>query len=107
MELKAVVEAIKLGVSLGYTNIDIYSDSAYVVNAVKFNWLKKWEHNGWKTVKDQSVKNKDLWMQISSLIRKYKGLNIIKIKGHAGHKYNVKADGLARREIERMKMQCI
>jgi len=103
MELKAVIEAIKLAVSLGYKDVDIYSDAAYVVNPFKNQWYKRWELNSWKTAKGSDVKNKDLWIKFSKLVRKYRGINLIKIKGHSGHEHNDRVDMLAKKEIERMR----
>ncbi|MCX7924152.1 MAG: ribonuclease HI [Clostridia bacterium] len=100
MELKAAVESLKLALSLGQKKVDIYSDSAYVVNAVKNKWLKKWGENGWKTVSREDVKNKDLWLQLVNLLEKSRDINFIKIKGHSGDKHNEAVDKLAKREIE-------
>lgn len=105
MELKAVVETIRLALSMGYTRVDIYSDSAYVVNAVKKEWLKKWGHNGWQTVDGKPVKNKDLWLRLVELLSKSKYINIIKIKGHSDDKNNDLADKLAKREVDRAKQE--
>lgn len=104
MELKAIIEAIKLAQTLGYNKIDVYSDSSYCVNTVRNKWIKKWEYNGWKTIKGENVKNKDLWEKLSQLIKKHKGVNLIKVKGHSGNKHNERADLLARKEIERMRL---
>lgn len=103
MELKAVVETLKLVLNMGHTKIDIYSDSAYVVNAVKKDWLKKWGNNGWKTVSGKDVKNKDLWLTLVSLLKKSKHINFIKVKGHFGDKNNEQVDELAKREIKIVK----
>ena len=103
MELKAAVETLKLALKTGHKKIDVYSDSAYVVNAVKKEWLKKWGHNGWKTTNGDDVKNKDLWLTLTSLLKKSKSINFIKIKGHSGDKHNEMADILAKREVERAK----
>ena len=47
MELTAVIEALKL---LKYEcEVDLYSDSAYVVNAFLKGWIYNWEKNNWKT----------------------------------------------------------
>lgn len=102
MEVKAAVEALKLAINLGHNKIHLYSDSAYLVNAVKKEWLKKWCNNHWKTVSGQDVKNKDLWLQLLSLIESRNvEVNFIKVKGHADNEYNNRCDKLARREIER------
>ncbi len=107
MELRAAVETLKLVLSLGYTKIDIYSDSAYVVNAVKKEWLKKWGHNGWKTVGGEDVKNKDLWIRLVELLTRSRYINFIKVKGHSGDKNNELVDKLAKREVERAKEEAI
>jgi ribonuclease HI len=103
MELRAVLEALKVALSLGYTRIEVYSDSAYVVNAVKNEWFKKWSLNGWKTVKGDDVKNKDLWGRLKLLLQRSAHINFVKIKGHSGDKYNERVDMLAKQEIENKK----
>ncbi len=103
MELKAVIEALKLVINMGYKKVDIYSDSAYVVNAIKNKWIKKWELNGWKTVAGKNVKNKDLWVKLQMILSKNNQINFIKIKGHNGNKHNERVDLLAKKEIERMR----
>lgn len=105
MELRAAVEALQLSLNLGHKKIDLYSDSAYVVNAVKNKWIKKWGENGWKTVNREPVKNKDLWLKLVSLLSKSSDINFIKVKGHSGDKNNEKVDTLAKREVERAKSE--
>lgn len=99
MELLAVVEAIKLVLSLGHKKIDVYSDSAYVVNAVKQNWMKKWSYNGWKTSSQTDVKNKDLWIRLANLLKESKDIKLVKVAGHSGDKNNDTVDRLAKREV--------
>ena len=41
--------------------VDVYSDSKYVVSAFNENWVGNWQKNGWKTASRQPVKNKELW----------------------------------------------
>lgn len=105
MELKAAVEALSLAIKLGHKKIDLYSDSAYVVNAVKNKWIKKWGENGWKTTKREDVKNKDLWLKLIDLLSKSNEINFIKVKGHSGDKNNERVDALAKREVERLKLE--
>lgn len=106
MELKAVIETIKLVVSLRLqpgVKLDIYSDSAYVVNAVKNGWIKKWMHKGWMTsgwmAPPTEIKNKDLWEQLYKHLTGAVEVNLIKVTGHSGNKYNEIVDKLAKREI--------
>ncbi|MGI5911672.1 MAG: ribonuclease HI [Syntrophomonadaceae bacterium] len=100
MELTAVVEALK---ALKVTNWDIvvYSDSAYIVNAFRQDWVGKWVRNGWKNSKKENVANQDLWKLLLNLKKKNQ-VRIEKVKGHSGDHWNERCDELARREIKRL-----
>ena len=100
MELKAVVEGLRLAIKLGCRKVEINSDSAYVVNAFNKGWLKKWCRNNWKTVTGNDVKNKDLWSILLKLFD-LSDVQFVKVKGHAGESNNERVDKLARKEIER------
>ena len=103
MELKAVIEAIKLAKELEHKRIEICSDSAYVINAIKKEWIFKWRNNNWKTSQHEDVKNKDLWLELIDVIKVCSELSFVKVKGHDGDVHNEAADMLARREVERIK----
>lgn len=92
MELKASIEALN-NTPKG-SIVEIYSDSAYVVNAFKQNWISKWIRNGWKTATGKPVENQDLWKPLISL-EKEREVEWIKVKGHSGNKWNDIADRLA------------
>lgn len=99
MELMAVIkglEAIKEN-----CKVDIYSDSAYVVNAFLQDWVSNWKNNGWRTAKG-SVQNQDLWQKLLSLLEKHE-VQWHKVKGHADNEYNNRCDALARGEITKIK----
>jgi len=98
MELMAAVEALKTAIKVKAIKVDVYSDSAYVVNAIKNKWVKKWSNNGWKTVHHEDIKNKDLWLQILSLLNFLHDVNFIKVKGHTGDINNEMVDRMAKRE---------
>lgn len=100
MELKAVVESLKAALKLPFKRFDVYSDSAYVVNAVKCGWVKRWQANHWKTVKDSDVKNKDLWLELLKLLNTEHVVNIVKVKGHDGDFYNDAVDRMAKQEVQ-------
>ena len=96
MELMAVIEALKT--VLNPSEIEITTDSKYVKNGIT-NWIFNWKKNGWKTASKKTVKNKELWVELDSLIQKH---SIIWkwVKGHSGHVENERADRLANRAIE-------
>ena len=89
MELMAVIEGIKALKKNGLT-ITLYSDSQYVVKAIKEGWLKKWIATNFKGGK----KNPDLWKELHDLLQLHQ-VNFKWIKGHADNPYNNRCDELA------------
>ena len=92
MELTAPIEALKL--LKRPCNVKVYSDSAYLINALTQGWLKNWKKNGWKTADKKDVKNKNLWMEIDKLMQIH-SIEWIKVKGHSDNEYNNRCDELA------------
>ena len=82
--------------------VNIYSDSAYTVNAFTQNWLEGWIRNGWRKADGKEVANSDLWQRLYDLTELHE-VRFIKVKGHADNAYNNRCDELARREIEKFK----
>lgn len=99
MELTAVIEALKL--LKKPCKVDLYSDSAYVVNAFLQNWILGWIKNGWKNSSKEEVKNKELWQELFSLT-KIHDVTFHKVKGHADNEYNNRCDELARNAIKNL-----
>ena len=96
MEITAVIEGLKL---IKYPcEVDVYSDSAYVVNAFNQNWISNWRRNGWKNSKKEDVKNKELWEELEKLTKVHK-VTFIKVKGHSDNEFNNRCDELARNAI--------
>ncbi len=96
MELTAVIEALKL---LKYKcKVNIYSDSAYVVNAFNQKWIYGWVKNGWKNAEKEPVKNKELWQELYDFTKQHE-ITFIKVKGHSNNEYNNRCDELARQAI--------
>lgn len=59
MELMAVIVALE---ALNRPcEVEVHSDSQYVVNAFNKHWIDGWKKRGWKTANKQPVKNRDLW----------------------------------------------
>lgn len=97
MEVTAVIEALK---QLKFPcDVEVYSDSAYVVNAFKQKWVDNWIKNNWKTSGKSPVKNKELWQELIELTKMHK-VEFIKVKGHADNEYNNRCDELAREAIK-------
>ena len=100
MEVTAVIEALKcLKVE---SDVQIYSDSAYTVNAFNQGWIYNWMKKGWKTASGEPVKNKELWQELYSLTKKHK-VEFIKVKGHADNEFNNRCDEMAREAIKKIK----
>lgn len=103
MELMAVIKALEKVTTLNEKVFKIFSDSAYVINAINNNgWVERWQKNGWKTTKGEDVKNCDLWKQLMENMYKCKKQNktlkFEKVKGHAGNYFNELVDTMARTE---------
>ena len=79
--------------------VDLYSDSAYLVNAWKQGWLAGWQRNGWQTSKKQPVENQDLWQRLLAVSKKHR-VTWHKVKGHADNQWNNRCDELAVAEVK-------
>ena len=100
MEVLAVIEGLK---RLKYPcNVDIYSDSAYTVNAFLNGWIYGWKKNGWKKADGKSVLNVDLWEELYSLTHVHE-VTFFKVAGHADNEHNNRCDELARAAIVELK----
>lgn len=92
MEVLAVVsglEALKRP-----CDVDIISDSKYVVDAFNQHWVDGWLKRGWKNAKKEPVKNADLWKRLLAAKAKH-NVTFHWVKGHAGHPENERCDELA------------
>jgi ribonuclease HI len=97
MELLACIKALQQ-IKTTHIPIKVYSDSAYVIDGMN-EWIYNWQLNGWKTNK-KGVKNKELWVELIALSEKQDDIEFVKVKGHAGNKWNERADRLATEAIE-------
>ncbi len=92
MELMAAIvalEALKRP-----CEVELHSDSQYVVNAFNKHWIDGWTKRGWKTANKQPVKNRDLWERLLAAKEPHK-VSFVWVKGHAGHELNERCDELA------------
>jgi ribonuclease HI len=88
MELLAVIIAIE-SVKKEGSEITIFSDSKYVVDAVEKKWVFGWEKKNFN-----KKKNPDLWIRFLKIYRKQK-VSFVWVKGHANNKENERCDVLA------------
>jgi len=95
MEMTAIIKVLEKCLELGITSIRVFTDSNYVRMGLT-EWSKNWERNGWKTVKGDDVKNKEEWVKMIELMRKFEIVDIKWVKAHNGNINNERVDTLAR-----------
>ncbi|HIV41071.1 MAG TPA: ribonuclease HI [Candidatus Mediterraneibacter guildfordensis] len=92
MELMAVIAGLE---ALNRPcEVEVYSDSQYVVNAFNQHWVDGWIKKGWKRGKNEPVKNVDLWKRLLEAKEKH-SVTFHWVKGHDGHPQNERCDELA------------
>ena len=100
MEISAVIEGLR---QLKYPcKVDVYSDSAYTVNAFLQGWVYAWEKGGWKKADNKPVLNVDLWKILLEQTRIHE-VTFHKVKGHADNELNNRCDELAREAISALR----
>lgn len=82
------------------SEIELYSDSAYLVECFKQKWFEKWFINGWLNSGGKPVANKDLWIRLMKSFGQHK-IKFVKVKGHADDEFNNRCDLLARTTKEK------
>lgn len=92
MELTAVISA--LSALKEPCDVQLYSDSKYIIDAVTKGWAKSWKAKGWIKADKKPALNSDLWDTLLSLLDKHT-VEFIWVKGHAGHPENERCDTLA------------
>lgn len=92
MELMAAIvglEALKKP-----CQVDLYSDSKYVIDAFNQKWIDGWLRQNWRIGKKNEVKNIDLWKRFL-IAKEPHQITFHWVKGHAGHEENERCDELA------------
>jgi ribonuclease HI len=97
MELRAAIAAIELLTQP--CEVELHSDSKYIIDAMTKNWLAGWQRRGWKTAANQPVKNRDLWTRLIAATAPHR-MDWRWVKGHAGHAENERCDELANLAIK-------
>ncbi|MDP4181591.1 MAG: ribonuclease HI [Bacillota bacterium] len=98
MELSAAIEALKR--LKEPCEVELFSDSAYLINGFEKHWITSWKKNGWINSSKEEVKNMDLWKELDRLNKIHK-ITWIKVKGHSDNEYNNRCDKLATDEIKK------
>lgn len=101
MEMQAAIEALKA--LKRSCQVELFTDSTYLRKGV-LEWMTNWKKNGWKTAAKKPVKNVDLWQELDQLIKQH-DINWHWVKGHSGDPGNERADELANRGIETLKVE--
>lgn len=74
--------------------VELYSDSKYLIDAFNQHWIDGWMKKGWKRGKNELVKNVDLWKRLLQAKEPH-AVAFHWVKGHDGHAQNERCDKLA------------
>lgn len=80
-------------------NVEVYSDSKYVVDAIEKGWVTKWRRQGWMRNKKERASNVDLWERLLEQLLIHH-VSFFWVKGHADNPENERCDQLAREAIQ-------
>ena len=92
MELTAAIKGLE-NIKTDNIEIDLYTDSKYVINGIN-EWIKKWRINNWRGSNKKLVKNVELWQRLDELNSKY-NIKWHWVRGHSNDFGNDMADKLA------------
>ena len=97
MELMGVIAALE-ALTLP-CEVDLYSDSKYIVSAFNENWIGNWQKKGWMTASRTPVKNRELWERLLRAMQPH-DVRFHWVKGHNGDPLNERCDKLATRAAD-------
>lgn len=101
MELTAVIEGLS---ALNQPcAVALHVDSSYVMNGMK-SWLAGWKRNGWRTADKKPVKNAELWQALEEQVERHT-VTWTWVKGHSGDHGNERADELANRGVDAVRLR--
>jgi ribonuclease HI len=101
MELTGVIRALET--LTRRCRVRVHTDSQYVQQGIS-RWIHDWKKRGWRTVDRKPVKNEDLWRRLDELAGQHE-IEWVWVKGHAGHEGNERADALANRGVESVRVE--
>ena len=98
MEMQAPIQAMR---RLKYPcEVNVYSDSAYLIDSINKNWLKNWQARNWLKSDKKPVENQDLWKELLELMAVHR-VRWNKVRAHASDERNNRCDELARDAIKK------
>jgi len=101
MELTAVIEG--LSALNQRCEVELFSDSKYVIDSVSKGWLYGWQKKGWKKSGGELVPNIDLWQKLLPLL-KSQDINFNWVRGHIGNETNERCDSIAVAESKKAQL---
>ncbi len=102
MELTAVIRGLQ---ALNEPcQVELWSDSKYVIDALSLGWAVRWKKNGWMRNKSDRALNPDLWEILLNLTGKHE-MHYHWVKGHASNPLNNRCDELAVAESTKFQSQ--
>ena len=69
MELMAAIQG--LAALKEPCQVQLYSDSKYLVEAMEKGWARRWQANNWYRNKKEKAANQDLWQELLNLCQKH------------------------------------
>ena len=95
MEMTAVISALEA--LKEPCEVELWSDSRYVIDALEKGWAESWRKKGWKRANKEPALNPDLWETLLNLTARHR-MQYHWVKGHAENAYNNRCDELAVRQ---------
>ena len=92
MELKAAIAGLEE--LRKPCEVNLYSDSQYLVKAFNEHWIEGWIRKGWMRSGREPVKNTDLWKRLLEAMEPHT-VHFHWVRGHAGNPLNERCDRLA------------
>ncbi len=99
MELTAVIMGLKA--LKEPCHVTLTTDSKYVSDGLSKGWARSWQKNGWRKADKKPALNPDLWEELLRLTDIH-DVDIVWVKGHAGHPENERCDRLAVKAYENL-----
>ena len=92
MEMRAAIRGLEM--LKRPCKVTVFSDSRYLVDAMRRGWVVRWKKRHWWRTKEARVANVDLWERLLALCETHQ-VSFVWVKGHAGHKENERCDVLS------------